>query len=52
VGLRYYTIVLPNKEVLETMLTNLRDAEITVEDLDEGWFVQDPSKNGILLVSR
>jgi catechol 2,3-dioxygenase len=52
VGLRYYTIVLPNKEVLETMLTNLRDAGINVEDLNEGWFVQDPSKNGILLVSR
>jgi catechol 2,3-dioxygenase len=52
VGLRYYTIVLPNKAALEEVLTKLRNAEIKVEPLAASWFVQDPSKNGILLVSN
>jgi catechol 2,3-dioxygenase len=51
-GLRYYTIMLPNESELESVLTKLRNAEITVEPLEEGWFVQDPSENGILLVSK
>jgi catechol 2,3-dioxygenase len=51
-GLRYYTIVLPNKEGLDSVLTKLRNAEIMVEPLGEGWFVQDPSKNGILLLNK
>jgi catechol 2,3-dioxygenase len=51
-GLRYYTIVLPDKAALEEVLTKLRNADITVELLGESWFVQDPSKNGIVLVSQ
>jgi len=51
-GLLYYTIVLPNKEGLDSVLTKLRDAEIVVESHEAGWFVEDPSKNCILLVSQ
>ncbi|QGQ99246.1 VOC family protein [Paenibacillus psychroresistens] len=51
-GLRYYTIVLPDKAALEEVLNKLRIADISVEPSDEGWFVQDPSKNKILLVSQ
>ena len=50
-GLLYYTIVSPNKEGLDSVLTKLRDAEIVVESHEAGWFVEDPSKNRILLVS-
>lgn len=49
-GLRYYTIVLPDKAALEEVLAKLRKAEVTVEPGDEGWFVQDPSKNKIYLI--
>jgi catechol 2,3-dioxygenase len=52
VGLRYYSIVIPNTNELETILTNLRNAGIPVEQQDGGWLVQDPSKNAILLVAR
>jgi catechol 2,3-dioxygenase len=51
-GLRYYTIVLPDKAALEEVLTKLRKSDIRVEPLGESWFVQDPSKNGIILVSQ
>jgi catechol 2,3-dioxygenase len=51
VGLRYYTIVLPNKEELDNMLTKLRAVGIIPEPMEEGWLVKDPSQNGILLVN-
>jgi catechol 2,3-dioxygenase len=51
VGLRYYTIVLPNKEELDNMLMKLRTVGIIPEPMELGWFVKDPSQNGILLVS-
>jgi catechol 2,3-dioxygenase len=52
VGLRYYSIIIPNTNELETILTNLQNAGIPVEQQDGGWLVQDPSKNAILLVAR
>jgi catechol 2,3-dioxygenase len=52
VGLQYYTIVIPNKTELETILTRLRISGSLVEQHNEGWLVQDPSKNGILLVEQ
>ncbi|MDB5052861.1 MAG: hypothetical protein JWM44_911 [Bacilli bacterium] len=52
VGLRYYSIIIPNTNELETILTNLKNAGIPVEQQDGGWLVQDPSKNTILLVAR
>jgi catechol 2,3-dioxygenase len=51
-GLLYYTIVLPNKEGLDSVLEKLSEANITVKSAEAGWFVQDPSKNRILLVSQ
>jgi catechol 2,3-dioxygenase len=50
VGLHYYTIVLPNKEQLDNTLTRLRTVGIIPEPREEGWFVKDPSQNGIMLV--
>jgi catechol 2,3-dioxygenase len=52
VGLRYYEILVPNQDELETMLANLLEAGIHAEQQDEGWLVQDFSKNQILLVVR
>lgn len=51
-GLLYYTIVLPNKAELDSVLTKLRDADIAVEAHEAGWVVQDPSKNRILLINQ
>jgi catechol 2,3-dioxygenase len=51
VGLRYYTIVLPNKEELDNLLIKLRTIGIIPEQMELGWFVRDPSQNGILLIS-
>jgi catechol 2,3-dioxygenase len=48
-GLRYFSIVLPNQSELETVLIRLDHASIPFEPKDEGTLVYDPSENGLLL---
>ncbi len=49
VGLRYFTISLPNEAELRQLLKRLDGAEVRPERMDAGLFVRDPSGNGILL---
>lgn len=50
-GLRYFTIVVPDREELERLGGRLEAAGITRKDQDEGIFVKDPSSIGVLLTS-
>lgn len=51
-GLFYYTVALPDIAALEAVVSKIQAADIIVESRGAGWFVQDPSKNGVLLVSE
>lgn len=47
-GLRYFTVVLPDQNELERVLERLREARVPLTQLEEGYLVRDPSQNGIL----
>jgi catechol 2,3-dioxygenase len=50
-GLRYFTVVLPDQSELERVLERLRGANVPLTQLDEGYLVRDPSQNGMLLTA-
>lgn len=51
VGLRYFTICLPNQAELERVRERLEEAGVEFKAQDGGLSLQDPSGNGILLIS-
>ena len=51
-GLRYFTIVLPDESKLEGLLQRLRQADIATEQNEDGVLVRDPSQNGVVLTAR
>jgi catechol 2,3-dioxygenase len=50
-GLRYFSVMLPETREVERMLRGIDKAGIPIEETAEGWLVRDPSNNGVLLVS-
>ncbi|MFN2123025.1 MAG: VOC family protein [Candidatus Promineifilaceae bacterium] len=52
VGLRYYTIILPDTAALDALNGRLQQAKIALEYEGEGFFVRDPSQNQLLLISQ
>ena len=48
-GLRYFTIVLPDQSELGRLVERLQRASIPVEEVDSGRLVRDPFHNGVLL---
>ena len=48
-GLRYFTVVLPDEKELETVLERIQGAGIPRKEMEEGVLVRDPSQNGVLL---
>lgn len=52
VGLRYYTIRLPDRASLEELRQRLSTAGIPMEEKPEGVLVRDPSKNKIVLTVK
>ncbi len=52
VGLRYFTIVLPDRTELDRVMARVRAAGIGGEEHAEGMLVRDPSHNGVLLTAR
>jgi catechol 2,3-dioxygenase len=48
-GLRYFTLVLPDETSLASLVGRVQQAGIAVTPQDGGWFLQDPSGNGIRL---
>jgi len=51
-GLRYFTVVLPEARALEAVLGRVEAAGVPTLELDGGALVRDPSQNGILLKAR
>jgi catechol 2,3-dioxygenase len=52
VGLRHFSIVLPNVEEFQTVAGRVQEAGIAAEEMDEGIMLRDPSQNGVLLTHR
>lgn len=50
-GLRYFTIVVPDRDAYQQLVARVRGAGLPCEERDEGLFLRDPSRNGVLLVS-
>lgn len=51
-GLRYFTIVLPDTAELERVLERVGEAGIAAERRPEGMLVRDPSQNGLILTTE
>lgn len=52
VGLKRFTILLPNQTEVDAILANLTAANVPYEQQQGGWFVKDPSGIGILLAVK
>ena len=52
IGLRHFTVRVPNAAALADVLGRLSAADIPVEPVDGGWLVRDPARNSILLISN
>jgi catechol 2,3-dioxygenase len=52
IGLRYFTVVLPNLDALREVTERVRAANIALEETDEGLLVRDPSQNALILTSE
>jgi catechol 2,3-dioxygenase len=50
VGLRYFSIKLPDQPEMEKILARLDQNEIPIELQGDGFFVRDPSQNGVMLI--
>ncbi|HET6845905.1 MAG TPA: VOC family protein [Anaerolineales bacterium] len=50
-GMRYFSVVLPDETELERLVSRLREKSITMEESEGGVLVRDPSQNGVLLTS-
>lgn len=48
-GLRYFSVALPDQAELERVLQRVREAGVPVEETEAGPLVKDPSQNGVLL---
>lgn len=51
-GLRYFTIQLPNKAELERVVERVRQAGISIEQTEDGFLARDPSQNCVVLTDR
>ena len=52
VGLRYFSLVLPNKTELDKVLDRVREAGIPTEQTSDGVLVRDPCKIAVVLTHR
>ena len=48
-GLRHFTIVLPDRASRDEVARRIRAENVAVQESDEGLFLRDPSRNGILI---
>jgi catechol 2,3-dioxygenase len=51
-GLRYFTVELPDRKALDEVVARVDKAGIPSNQTDDGWLVQDPSQNGVVLTTR
>ncbi|HJS29302.1 MAG TPA: VOC family protein, partial [Anaerolineales bacterium] len=50
-GMRYFTVVLPDSTALDQVLTRLREAGLATELTEEGTLVRDPSQIAVVLTA-
>ncbi len=50
-GMRYFTVVVPNLDELRSAAGRVREAGFTVEEREDGCLLHDPSRNGVLLAA-
>jgi catechol 2,3-dioxygenase len=50
-GLRAFSVVLPDETELEKVVMRVRHADIAIEQTEAGILVRDPSQNGVILTS-
>ena len=48
-GLRYFTVVMPDREAFHEVAARLDAADIPTNQTPEGLLVFDPSQNGVML---
>ncbi len=51
-GLRYFSVVLPDQNALDQVLQRVREAGLPTEQNDEGVLLRDPSQNGVVLTAE
>jgi catechol 2,3-dioxygenase len=51
-GLREFSILLPNKTELERVASRVQKAGVPTEQTEAGILVRDPSQNGVILTSH
>jgi catechol 2,3-dioxygenase len=51
-GLRYFTVELPNQQALDEVVARIDKAGIPSNRTDDGLLVHDPSQNGVILTLR
>jgi catechol 2,3-dioxygenase len=51
VGLRYFTIVLPDQAALDEVIARVEKAGIPANQVEEGLLLYDPSQNGVVLTT-
>ncbi len=49
VGLRYFTVVLPDQKALDEVIAHIDQAGIPANQMEEGLLLFDPSQNGVVL---
>ena len=52
VGLRYFSVELPNQQALDEVIGRVEKAGIPCNQTDAGFLVHDPSQNGVILTLR
>ncbi len=52
VGLRYFSVELPNQTALDAVLERVQQAGILTEQISAGTLLRDPSKNAVVLTTR
>jgi catechol 2,3-dioxygenase len=51
-GLRYFTVVLPDRGELESLVSRVQAAGVEIAQREDGFLLQDASKNAVLLTTR
>lgn len=52
IGLRYFTVVLPDAAELQRIVARVEQAGVTSQTVEEGILIHDPAANGILLTTE
>ena len=51
-GLRYFTVVLPDRGEMQSLISRLQAAGVEIAQREDGFLLQDPSQNAVLLTTR